>query len=80
LHFTDNGAGIAKTNLKKIFNRQTLHKTDRYGNQGTGFGLGTVKSIVETVGGKISVSSTPAIGTHFTISIPIHKSSLSTVG
>lgn len=77
---SDNGSGIAKTNLKKIFANQTLSKTDRYGNRGTGMGLATVKSILESVGGNISVDSTPKVGTHFTIAIPLQQNRLTKTG
>lgn len=69
-HISDNGSGIAKTNLGKIFKNQTLNKIDRYGNRGTGMGLTKVKSIIESVGGNISVTSKLNIGTDFTVSIP----------
>ncbi|MES2432074.1 MAG: GAF domain-containing sensor histidine kinase [Bacteroidota bacterium] len=67
----DNGVGIEKKHLNKIFKeRQTLDVIDRYGNKGTGIGLATVKNIIETKGGKITVASEKSIGTHFRISIP----------
>ena len=72
-HFSDNGSGIESSNLEKIFkDQQTLDKTDRYGNKGTGFGLAKVKSIIESFGGNISVSSTLDKGTDFKISIPLY--------
>ncbi len=72
-HFdiADNGAGIEEDSLNKIFKaKQTLNKTDRYGNKGTGRGLATVKNILESTGGKIKVSSVINIGSVFTVSIP----------
>ena len=70
-HFADNGSGIAPQDLDKIFvKRQTLNKTDRFGNKGTGIGLAAVKEIVETNGGKIMVSSEKEAGSIFTICIP----------
>ncbi len=68
---SDNGVGIDKKYLKKIFKeRETLDVTDRYGNKGTGIGLATVKNIIETSGGKISVASQKNIGTDFKIILP----------
>jgi signal transduction histidine kinase len=71
-HFNvqDNGVGIDSTQLSDIFNLFTnLNKKDRNGNLGTGIGLSTVKKLVEKSGGKISVVSTPGIGTSFAFSI-----------
>lgn len=70
-HISDNGSGIDKQYLRKIFKeKQTLDKTDRYGNKGTGYGLATVKNILKESNGKISVTSELNIGTDFKISIP----------
>ncbi len=70
-YFSDNGSGIEEDNLEKIFRKQqTLNKTDRYGNKGTGIGLAQVKRIIESAGGKISVASIVNEGTDFTISLP----------
>lgn len=70
-YISDNGSGIAKTNLKKIFSNKTLDKTDRYGNKGTGVGLSKVKSILESLGGHISVASKLKVGTDFKVCIPL---------
>ena len=78
-NFSDNGSGIESSNLEKIFkDQQTLDKTDRYGNKGTGFGLAKVKSIIESFGGNISVSSTLDKGTDFKISIPLYDKKMPT--
>jgi len=77
-HVSDNGTGIANSDLEKIFkNKQTLGKTDRYGNKGTGIGLAKVKSIIEATGGNISVSSILNKGTDFKISIPKYSKKIS---
>ena len=77
-HVRDNGSGIESFNLEKIFkNHQTLNKTDRYGNKGTGIGLAKVKSIIESIGGNIFVSSTLSKGTDFKISIPLSSKKVS---
>jgi signal transduction histidine kinase len=72
-HFlvSDNGSGIEKKHLRKIFKKgQTLNETDRFGNKGTGIGLAEVKNIMEATGGKITVTSERTIGSVFKISIP----------
>jgi signal transduction histidine kinase len=72
-NIADNGMGIAEDDLEKIFKKeQILNKVDRFGNKGTGIGLASVKSIVHSFGGTISVVSTLKKGTSFKFSIPIH--------
>ena len=73
-HFviSDNGMGIEKKHLSKIFSGKPLsEKKDRFGNSGTGIGLQTVKTILQKAGGKIKVSSEISKGTVFKISIPV---------
>jgi signal transduction histidine kinase len=72
-NIADNGMGIAENDLEKIFKKeQILNKVDRFGNKGTGIGLASVKSIVHSFGGTISVVSKLKKGTSFKFSIPIH--------
>jgi len=58
----DSGKGIPPDNLKKIF--EPLFTTKQ---MGTGLGLASVKSIIESHGGIISVTSPPTV---FTIVLP----------
>ena len=58
----DSGRGIPNQNLDSIF--EPLFTTKQ---QGTGLGLASVKSVVESHGGVISVTSPPTI---FTITLP----------
>lgn len=77
-YFSDNGSGIASCDLEKIFlNEQTLDKTDRYGNKGTGIGLAHVKNIIESAGGNIFVESVLKSGTEFKIRFPQQSRKLS---
>jgi len=66
----DNGCGIDESQFDKIFETfTTLGTKDRFNNAGTGIGLSTVKSLVEKLGGTISVESTPGKGSVFTFRI-----------
>ncbi|WP_369753104.1 two-component regulator propeller domain-containing protein [Flavobacterium sp. WC2409] len=71
---TDTGAGIAKKDLKRIFDRfyqvNNLNKV-YYGS--TGIGLEVVKEFVELHQGIIGVDSKQDEGTKFTVTFPIGK-------
>ncbi len=69
ISISDNGIGIEKQDLEKIFKTfKRLHSKDEY--EGSGIGLSTCKRIIELHHGKISVQSTPGIGTTFLIELP----------
>ncbi|MCM8570255.1 GAF domain-containing sensor histidine kinase [Gramella jeungdoensis] len=62
----DNGQGIPREKVKDIFDLfTTLDNTDREGNTGSGIGLATVKKLIESMGGSISVESEPGEGSNF---------------
>ncbi|MDY8137911.1 GAF domain-containing sensor histidine kinase [Aquimarina sp. 2201CG5-10] len=66
----DNGDGIPKPYLDKVFDLFTVVGVeDRDGNLGTGIGLAVVKKIVDSLGGKISVSSVLGEGSTFTFTV-----------
>ncbi|MFO7719951.1 MAG: GAF domain-containing sensor histidine kinase [Gillisia sp.] len=66
----DNGIGIPKDKQEDIFELFTvIAEADRSGNRGNGIGLSTVKKLVNSLGGKISVDSEVNKGTTFHFSI-----------
>jgi two-component system NtrC family sensor kinase len=72
LEVIDNGAGIAPSMMKHMF--ELFHSTK--GNRGTGIGLAVARKIVEEHEGNISVRSTPGEGTTFTIRLPVYHTNL----
>jgi PAS domain S-box-containing protein len=67
----DQGIGIAKEKLKHIFDAFTqadISTTRQYG--GSGLGLAITKSLIDKLGGEISVESEPGQGSTFTVLIP----------
>ena len=65
LTVSDNGPGIPRDNLERIFDPYFTTRAD-----GTGLGLATVHSIVQRHGGHITVESVPGQGTRFHIYLP----------
>lgn len=68
IEFIDNGHGIPKEDLDKIFDPFFSTKTT-----GTGLGLFVCYSVVEGHHGKIAVESEVGKGTRFTIRLPAHQ-------
>lgn len=68
---TDNGTGIDKFQLDKIFDRfKQVDKSLSRNAEGTGIGLSITRAIVELHGGKISVESELGKGSKFTLTLP----------
>ncbi len=66
----DNGSGIRKKNIDKIFNKNFSTKTR---DRESGLGLNIVKSIIHEHSGYIGVKSRWLIGTEFTIYLPARE-------
>ncbi len=69
---TDSGRGIPEKELASIF-KPFYQVESADSTRGTGLGLSIVKSIVETKGGTISVTSAPGEGSTFTIILPMER-------
>lgn len=65
--FQDNGIGIDKVSLEKIF-EMFYRASDQ--SEGSGLGLYIVKNAVDKLGGKVSVESELGRGTTFKITLP----------
>ncbi len=71
LDVVDDGPGLAPEDLDRAFERFFLY--ERYGAErpvGTGLGLAIVRELAETMGGSVSVRSTPGVGSTFTVHLP----------
>lgn len=71
LSIRDNGLGMKKEALRKIFDKfYRVHTGNVHDVKGFGLGLAYVKKIVELHKGKITVDSTLGEGTTFTVQMP----------
>ena len=57
LSITDNGVGIPKSNLPKVFDKSFTGENGRLTSKSTGLGLYIVKNLCEKLGHKIKISS-----------------------
>jgi signal transduction histidine kinase len=72
---SDTGIGLKPEDKEKLFHEFYRVKNESTRNiPGTGLGLSIVKRIVDSYNGKIEVESEYAIGSTFTISLPIEPS------
>ena len=72
LEFKDNGIGIPKESLNRIFER--FYRVDKARSRdigGTGLGLAITKHMVKSLGGNITVESILGIGSDFIVTIPV---------
>src|SRR6476661_1434749 len=67
----DTGLGIAPEEINKLFEPFEQTKTGQKSQQGTGLGLPISHKFVQMMGGDITVSSTPELGSKFAFDIQI---------
>jgi len=65
----DNGIGISKEEIQKIFDPFYSSKREK----GTGLGLFITYGIVQKLGGNIEVESLPGVGSVFTVILPVEN-------
>lgn len=71
---SDNGIGIRKENIEKIFTPfYQVFDNINESRGGTGLGLSIVKSVAESHGGTVSVESEPGKGSVFIVNLPLHQ-------
>ena len=73
----DNGIGISKDNIAKIFTPfyQIINNPNE-SRGGTGLGLSIVKSVAESHGGSVEVESEPGKGSKFIVTLPIRQNAV----
>ena len=77
LDVRDSGDGIEARDLPHVWDRffrgERSRRRSTNGSDGVGLGLAIVRGIVEAHAGKVSVRSTPAQGSTFTVEFPLDE-------
>jgi two-component system sensor histidine kinase GlrK len=67
----DSGVGIPAADLNKLFSKFfQANNTPQVNEKGSGLGLALVKHVTEAHGGRVSVESTPGVGSTFSVILP----------
>lgn len=72
VHVRDQGLGIPEDMLERVF--EPFFTTKAYG-RGAGLGLAISRSIVQALGGSLTVASEPGRGSTFSVSLPVWRAS-----
>ncbi len=67
----DSGIGIPEEKLATIFDAFQQVAPERITNKGVGLGLAISKRLVDTMGGRLTVSSTPGMGSRFALELEL---------
>jgi signal transduction histidine kinase/CheY-like chemotaxis protein len=70
LRVADTGAGLSSEQLRHLFEPFNRLGAEQRGIEGTGIGLAIVRTLMERMGGSVSVTSTLGQGSEFTLRLP----------
>jgi signal transduction histidine kinase len=73
LRVSDTGPGIPEEHQARIFESLYRRQAGRRFPQGMGLGLGIARDLVAAHQGRIELESTPGLGSHFTIHLPLSR-------
>ena len=74
LEVSDTGIGIAESAMPTLFDRFTqADSTAMRRHGGSGLGLAITREIVQMMGGTIATTSTPGLGSRFSVTIPSRR-------